>query len=863
MFKVSEYFRQTMERRYVIILLLALVAFTGKAATPVSSYLVRGIVKDSISDEAVPYARITSSSKKGSTVAGSDGVFEITVRDTTSWLNVTAQAYEAKTIKISRGQVNMYAVYLSPQVQELQAVVVKKQRYSKRNNPAVDMMQRLRRQSQNRDPRRNDYYNYRQYQRISIALNNFTKDPSTSKLLKRFPVLWTCMDTSDISGRPIMQLSVKETASDVHYRRQPKATREIVTAYHSTGVDQIFDQESMQTFLEDVLRPVDVFSGEITLLQNRFVGPLTAVSADFYRFYLGDTITTSEGRKLVPLSFYPRNKASFGFIGSMEVDVTDPVLFVNHIDMRISSDINLNFIQNLRLEQSYARATDGSRLITNDNLTLEGTVLPGTPGLYINRTLAYAGHDFDIPEGSDTIFAERRERRVERQAESRDTIYWEGVRLVELPKSQRNVSSAMVKLHSYPLYRFVEKGVKALFSGYISTSTPSYFDIGPLNAMASYNDIEGFKLRAGGMTTANLSPHWFGRFYTAYGFGDHKWKYGVEAEYSFNDKRYHSREFPVHSLRLNLTYDTYHPGQSYMFTNPDNFILSLKRRDDYNVTYQRLATLTYTRERHNGLSVTASVNVERQWPGPHLPLTLGTGEALPNFDMSWIDLELRYAPGEKFYQTRTYRLPVNLDAPVVMLSQRIGSRHIAGSRWSVCRTQLSVQKRFWMSAWGYLDLIGKGGHVWSRNTPYFQLFIPNANLTYTIQPESYALINAMEFIADSYASIEATYWANGALLNYVPLLKKLRLREVFAVRTFWGKLGGSNNPSDNTSLLSFPSSDGVGRTDVSKTPYVEASVGIENIFKCLRVDYVWRLTHRYPGYPVDRSGVRLAVHVTF
>lgn len=176
--------------------------------------------------------------------------------------------------------------------------------------------------------------------------------------------------------------------------------------------------------------------------------------------------------------------------------------------------------------------------------------------------------------------------------------------------------------------------------------------------------------------------------------------------------------------------------------------------------------------------MTASVNVERQWPGPHLPLTLGTGEALPNFDMSWIDLELRYAPGEKFYQTRTYRLPVNLDAPVVMLSQRIGSRHIAGSRWSVCRTQLSVQKRFWMSAWGYLDLIGKGGHVWSRNTPYFQLFIPNANLTYTIQPESYALINAMEFITDSYASIEATYWANGALLNYVPLLKKLRLREV-------------------------------------------------------------------------------------
>lgn len=852
-----------MTRQYAIIVMMMMLAVSGFAAKPVSSYLIRGIVKDSITDEPVPYAHISTSVKRGSTVAGPDGVFEITVRDTASWLNVSAQTYQPKIIGIHRGHVNMYAVYLSPQIQQLQEVVIKKQRYSKRNNPAVDMMQRLRRQSEGRDPRRNAFYNYHQYQRISIALNNFSKDPSTSKLLKRFPVLWSCMDTSDISGRPILQLSVKETASDVHYRRQPKAVREVVTAYNSSGVDNIFDQESMQTFLEDILRPVDVFNGEINLLQNRFVGPLTAVSADFYRFYLGDTITTAQGRKLVPLSFYPRNKASFGFIGSMEVDVTDSMLFVNHIDMRISPDINLNFIQNLRLEQSYARAEDGSRLVTNDNLTLEGSVISGTPGLYINRTLAYAGHNFDEPPGADTIYSERRERVVEKLATSRDTLFWEGVRLVELPKSQRNVSMTMDKLHSYPLYRFVEKVVKALFSGYIATSANSRFDIGPLNTIASYNDIEGFKTRVGGMTTANLSPHWFGRFYVGYGFGDHKWKYGVEAEYSFNDKRYHSREFPIHSLRLNLGYDTYHPGQSYMFTNPDNFILSLKRRNDYNVTYQRLGTLTYTYERHNHLSLTASANVERQWPGPYLPLTLASGENLPNFDMSWIDLEFRYAPGEKFYQTRTYRLPVNLDAPVIMLSQRIGSRHVAGSRWSICRTQLSVQKRFWMSAWGYLDLIGKGGHVWSRNTPYFQLFIPNANLTYTIQPESYALINAMEFITDSYASVEATYWANGAILNYVPLLKKLRLREVFAVRSFWGKLSDANNPAHNQSLLSFPEADGVGRTDVSKTPYVEASVGIENIFKCLRVDYVWRLTHRYPGYPVDRSGVRLAVHVTF
>jgi len=70
----------------------------------------------------------------------------------------------------------------------------------------------------------------------------------------------------------------------------------------------------------------------------------------------------------------------------------------------------------------------------------------------------------------------------------------------------------------------------------------------------------------------------------------------------------------------------------------------------------------------------------------------------------------------------------------------------------VNKTELSIEKRFWFSTWGYVDAQVAGGHVWGRSV-FPSLLIPNANLSYIIQPNTYSLLSAMEFINDSYASI--------------------------------------------------------------------------------------------------------------
>lgn len=848
-------------------LLLAAVSAVAGPSDP--GYFIRGIVRDSVSDEPLPYASVYITGRSNGTLTDSKGIFELTVPDTTSSLTVMCQGYGRKIVPVRKNRVNVYAVRLSPRADMLGEVVVTRRRYSKKNNPAVDLMEKIRAMRKANDPELKPHYGYDKYLRTTLGLNNFDKDSQSNALFRRFPFLWEHVDTSEISGKPILNLSVKETSSRVHYRNPGHDRREVVTGLKSSGIDEIADQENMRVFLEDVLREIDLYDKDINLLQNRFVSPLSPLAADFYKFYITDTVSI-DGERAIQLSFYPHNKSAFGFVGQMYVIPDSSAMFIRRVTMRVPSEINLNFIENMYVDQEFARAPDGSRLKTKDDMTLEISVIPGMQGMYVRRNVAYANHSFDAPPDEDRIFAAMAAQTVEKDASRRDEVFWQGVRLFEIPENEKNIDRLLTRLRSVPLYYWGERIIKWLVSGYVATGPDSRFDVGPLNTFISGNSLEGLRLRLGGMTTANLSPRWFTRFYGAYGFRDHKWKYGFELEYSFRDKRYHSREFPVHSLRLNSTYDVDQIGQNYMFTNKDNFVLALKRQKDDRVTYRLLNRLTYTLELENNFSVTSSVSAERQYASRLLEFRLsepgsplGDMPLLPRFDENYLDVELRYAPGEKFYQTKTYRIPINMDAPVITLRHRFAPENAFHNRWGVNRTELSVTKRFWFSAWGYIDIMAKGGHVWSRHTPYTQMFIPNANLSYTVQPESFSLMNAMEFVTDSYVQTDLTYWANGAILNYIPLLKKAKLREVFSFRSFWGRLSAANDPRLNSGMLAFPGFGGIAVTDVSRTPYMEAGVGIDNIFKCLRLDYVWRLTHRWPGYPVDRSGLRVAFHVTF
>lgn len=821
------------------------------------SYFVRGIVRDSISGDPLPYASIVVGKSPQGSVCDGQGIFEMTVPDNSKYLQVSCMGYDKKIVPLKRNSINMYVIYLSPSNTELKEIIVKKEKYSKKNNPAVDFLNRLKGDASLTDPKRNDYYSYDKYERITLGLNDFDAEDQ-NRIARQIPELAEHVDTSEVSGRPYLSLMVKEKKSRTNYRKSPHAEKEIIDGSRSAGIDEILDQQSMRVFMEDVLREIDLYDNDINLLQNRFVSPLSRIAPDFYKFYLTDTVEVN-GERCIVLSFYPHNRSAFGFIGQVYVPEGDSTMFIRKVEMRVPKEINLNWVDNLYISQTFDRAPDGSRLKKSDDLTLELSIVAGKGKMYASRRSSYYNHSFErLPDesfgggGASVQIA---------GAEDRDDSYWEEARAVTfINNGEKKVGDLMGKIRRVPFFYWSERIIKILFSGYIPIGKNSKFDFGPVNSVLSFNSIEDVRLRAGGMTTANLSPRWFGRFYVAYGFKDHRWKYQLELEYSFLDKKYHSREFPSQSIRLVSMYDLDRPGEHYDYTSPDNIVLSFGRMKNDRATYRRYNSIAFNYETYHNFTANVEVANVRQDAAPTMPFIDGYGERIAHYSENQITLTLRYAPGEKFYQTRTYRIPINLDAPAITLRQTYAPKGLFGAKYNINKTEIYLEKRWWFSSWGYLDSYISGGHVWST-TPFMSLHIPNVNTSYIVQPRSFALLNPMEFISSSYTSWEFVYMANGAILNYIPFVKKLKLREVFGFRGYWGTLDKKSNPDLHPELLRFPV--GTGETKLDHGPYMEASVGLENIFRVLRVDYVWRINYRHVPYKIDRHGIRIAVHITF
>ncbi|MDD2961296.1 MAG: DUF5686 family protein [Muribaculaceae bacterium] len=854
-----------MTKRFILFAFCALsLLFNGVVAeaqqrSPIRTN-IKGVVRDSLTREGLPFVAIFLKGSDKGALTDENGNFAISTTANFISLNLSTIGYNEKVVFVNKGKDNNVVIDMVPTGVALKELVVKpkKEKYSKKNNPAVDFVQKLMDRKRMYDPKNHEYYNFDKYEKMNFALNDFSEEQKKKWLFKKFKFIFEYMDTSEVSGKPILNVSFKEKISKFHYRKSPASEKEYVKGITSAGIDEIFDEESVQRFVEEVFREIDIFGNDITLLLNRFVSPLSNIGTNYYKYYLTDTINV-EGVKCIELSFSPHTPESFGFLGRIYVPLGDTTMFIKRVKLNVPKSINLNYVQNIFIVQDFEKAPDGSRLKTKDDMTVEFQILPSTQGLYARRVTLYKNHDFLQPQDEE-IFNKEGKEIVAEDASIQPDEFWKENRQTPIKKSENAMGKLLTRLREVPVFYWSEKVILALVTGYIPTNgDDSKFDFGPMNTTLNGNSLEGFRVRVGGITTANLNNRLFARGYVAYGFEDKKLKYQGELEYSFNDKKYHSREFPIHSIKLSHKYDVDKLGQQYLFTNMDNLFLVLKRKIDNKMTYQRLTRLEYKMERKGGFSLTAGFSHDIQEATSIIPFEDGYGNVYKDFTEASFDLTLRYAPGEKFYQSKTNRYPINFDAPVFTLKHTFAPKGFLGTKYTINKTEISVQKRFWLSAFGYTDIRVSAAKLWSE-VSYPNLLLPNANLSYTIQPQSYSLMNAMEFANDQYLSWDLTYWANGALFNRIPLIKYLKLREVVSFRGLYGSLKESNNPEFNNDLFRFPT--GVRCKPMDKIPYMEFGIGIDNIFTFLRVDYVWRLTYREaPG--VDLSGFRIQMHFSF
>ncbi|SHG09602.1 CarboxypepD_reg-like domain-containing protein [Dysgonomonas macrotermitis] len=822
------------------------------------STIVHGIIRDSVTNKPVEYATVRFDGTNVGKLSDDDGKFSVSNSSGNGKLIISLMGYDTKTVNVPINQVSRLEIKLSASGVQLGEVVIRrtKEKYSKKDNPAVELIKKVIENKHNYLVTSRDYYMNDEYDRILFALNDYQ---SAKGLLKNMKFLSKYADTSLIDNKSILPFSVRETTSNLYYRKNPKATRRVITAYQNQGIDQEINTESIDAIVAEVFKEVDITDNTINLLLHDFVGPLSSTSSvNFYKWYIIDTVSIDQ-KRYVNLGFVPFNTRDVGFIGNIYVQPEAPYA-IKKVSFRVPNRINVNYVDNMLVTQEFEEKSPDLwvpvRFTTAIDLSMYNMAK-----FYVQKERTFSNFIFDLP--LEAAFSGSAPVIYLSDYKKQKDGYWNNNRPDALNKDYR-MDEMMVEFRQNKVIDITLKVADILSSQYVPTSREeekNKLDIGTPLTFYSYNHLEGNRIRLTASTTKFFHPHFYLYGYGAYGTKDGKWKYYGEATWAFNRKNYHKDEYPRHNLSIAYKYDVNPLGQRFLQAERDNILLSFKAKRYNNMTYDRMAEINYLHEYYNGFSYNLFGRTHDENAAGDLRFERRNEDdmliEMGNIKTTEVGLNLRYAHDEKFFQQRRRRRSLPSKGVILTLSHTIGLKDVLNGQFNYHKSALAIDKEFWIAPYGRLGVTLKGEKVWGK-VPFPILLSANANSSVTIQRGSFYMLKPLEFLNDSQFTWDVSYRMGGWLFNRIPLIKGLKWREVAGFRGFFGDLNKKNNPDYNRNLMIFPED---SRT-MGKKPYMEYSVGIENIFQFFRVDYVRRLNYfDTPG--IDKHGFRISFDVSF
>lgn len=837
--------------KYKVLLFVAMLMGPVVAMAQSPTTAVQGRVRDAETNEPVPFVQIVFDGTTIGTETDMDGKFSLSNDQGYTAVSFRMMGYEPQKMKLTRGKTKKrVTVKMVPKSRKLGAVEITakkgKSKYSRKNNPAVELVKKvIDRKEQNR-LQAVDRYHRHVYERLSMSLDDFNPDFEGSRLWRKLDFLEKYIDETEFDATPILVVSMRELLAEESFRHKPKLNRRLITGKRMEGLDEVLDDEGMDANIQAMFTPVDIYDGDIELMLNHFTSPLSPLLAvTFYKFYITDT-TVVEGQKCVELSFVPANQQSYGFTGRMYVSLDpDSSFALTKYVMTVSPHVNLNFVRDLSIVQSFQKDSLGRWLPYRCDTYGRMYISKRIQELYVHQMRVYTQYDLSDTASMlpDSLFSSfTHEAILPRKDLMRYKSEFNERRPVKLSAKETVLDSMWVELKRLPEFRFIQKTGEILASGYIPTAKErkdSKFDIGPVFNMLSYNHEEGWRVRFGGMTKAALNPHHFGEGYLAYGFRDKRPKGSLTYTYTFDEKERHSHEGPYSSISINGTYELEAPGQSYDNFDRDNIMSSSDK--EMNVQYVASGRLRFRKEWLSHLRFDTWLSAFRYEPAGLLHYEQYRADGtLRNVDFfteaQWhvgFSFTPNFASGTRRRETQS---SLRRDAPTISLAHSISL--IDGSLL-YNTTTFSADKRFWLSSFGHIDAKLVSGVIWNR-APYLRLYIPSGNSSIYISSNAFNSMRPMEFIMDQYVAFFASYHLKGWILNRIPLINRLRLREVVGFNALYGGLSTKNDPkNDPTDLFRMPE----GTRPFGTVPYMEYSLGIENILRFFRIDFVRRLTY--------------------
>ena len=834
-------------------------------------FYISGAVTDEETGDSISFASIMYKGHNLTTVANAFGQYSIERHE--GWnITVSAVGYKTRIIPINSRTRKRLNIALKPDKQQLAEVTVKskRSRYSRKDNPAVELMRRVVAAKKKTDLSNNDFYRYNKYEKLTLALNDLTPEQLESSLFKKKPWLLNQVEVSPYTNKLVLPISVDETVSQKFYRKSPHDEKNIIQGQTSTGINDYFQTgDVLNVVVKDVFTNVDLYQDDIRILQRPFTSPMSEKGIGFYRYYIEDTLAIGQD-SCIHLAFVPNNMQDMGFRGDLYI-LKDSTLHLRRCQLSIPKQSNVNFVKSLQVLQEYEKLSDGQWVLTTDDMITELELFEFiNAGAIVTRVTRYSDYDFsEIPK---KIFHGQKKEVFEADAQMRDKKFWDQYRQVELTRSENSMDKFMENIENMKGFKYVIYGLKTIVENSMETGNPNYVDLCPINTLLTRNYVDGWRTRLSAKTTANLNKHLFLSGYYAHGWGSHRNYYDAEMTYSLNAKKYLPHEFPRRTITIQASQDICSPSDRFMESDKDNIFVAIKWAETNKMMSYSRQKVSFEYETDGGLKAIISGKTEENeafgamnyqtLDKPFVAISdkTGNGEYLRTTEAS---VYLRYAPGETYINRKNHRRVINLDAPVFSLSHTMGFNGVLGGDYNFHLTEAHIFKRFWLNSWGKFDVDLKGGIEWNQ-VPYPLLIMPAANSSFIIQKNTFSLINTMEFINDRYASLMLSWDLNGKILNRIPLAKKLYWREYLGLRMLWGDLSDKNNPylpenAGNPRLMYFPEGSNIMNPN---RPYMEMVVGIHNIFKFFRVEYVKRLTYKdLPSAP--HWGMRYGVSLTF
>ena len=806
--------------RPALLISASLVTLGGMAQTT----RVSGKVTDADSNEPLPFTSVAFVDSRITTTTDFDGLFSFDTYYATDSLRVTAVGYRPLTLAVERDQAQTIDFALQPALADLPEVVV-----TYIENSAFAILRQVVRNKPVNNRAKLAAYEYESYNKVEFDLNNITEDFKQKKLFKDFNFIFDYVDTT--TKKPSLPIFMTETLSDLYYRQDPKTRREIIKGNRVSGVEN----ESITQFMGDMYQNVNIYENFLTLFGKNFTSPIADGGKAHYDYLLVDSNWV--GRNWCYLiRFKPKHQQSLCFSGEMWIN--DTSYAVRRIDAGIEPGINLNFVQEFQVHQEYDEVAHEVWMLTKDELLVdlnplqdEGEVNKNPiQGFYGRRTAMYKDFVINVPRNA-SFYDGVSEVVVDIDPLSLGADFWDQHRHVQLSQRENDIYHMVDTMKTIPKFKTYLDIISTVVTGYYKAGP---LEIGPYFNIYSFNPVEGSRFRVGARTSDAFSKRVEYEGFVAYGTKDTEFKYGI------GGRGFITKE-PRQLFGFNYSHDIEQLGQSTSAFRQDNILSSAFRRTPNNkLTMVDEYRLTYEREWFQGFSTTLLLRYRTLFPRGTLkyeragePLESGVVQ-VNSIRTAEVAVNTRFAYREKFVNGTFRRVSLGTSYPAIELHSAFGVPSLFNSDYEYEKLVLRVSQRVPTGVLGNLRYSAEAGRIWGT-LPYPLLIVHPGNETFYYDDGAYNTMNFFEFISDRFASAWLEQHFDGYFFNRIPLLRKLKWREILGAKALLGDLDGKH--SNELILLDL-------MRKLGPEPFMEANAGVENIFKVLRVDGVWRLTYR-------------------